>query len=51
MLAPDGQEARFRGTLTAKNKGEPNRKFAIRVVKARDTGRWRVGFFSLQPRE
>jgi hypothetical protein len=40
-LAPDHDEVVFRGSL----KGERQGTFTLRVVKEKDGGKWRVGFF------
>jgi hypothetical protein len=45
-IAPDRDEAVFRGSLKGK-KGEA--AFSVRVVKEKDGGKWRVGFFAAGP--
>jgi hypothetical protein len=42
-MAPDKDEALFRGTFKGK-KGEA--AFSLRVVKEKDSGKWRVSFFA-----
>lgn len=42
-IAPDKDEALFRGAFRGK-KGEAT--FALRVVKEKDNGKWRVGYFA-----
>jgi hypothetical protein len=45
-IAPDKDEAMFRGTFRGK-KGEA--AFSVRVIKEKDGGKWRVGFFAAGP--
>jgi hypothetical protein len=42
-IAPDMDEAVFRGAFRGKS-GEAT--FTVRVVKEKDSGKWRVGFFA-----
>jgi hypothetical protein len=43
-IAPDMDEAVFRGTCTG---DEGQAEFTVRVVKEKDTGKWRVHLFSV----
>jgi hypothetical protein len=42
-IAPDNDEAAFRGAFKGK-KGEAT--FSVRVVKEKESGKWRVGYFA-----
>jgi hypothetical protein len=41
-MAPEGGEAIFSGTITARREGT----FSLRVIKEKEAGRWRVDYFS-----
>jgi hypothetical protein len=45
-IAPDQDEATFRGTCTGE---EGQAEFTVRVVKEKDSGKWRVHLFSVSP--
>src|SRR5206468_724793 len=42
-MAPDKDEALFRGTFKGKQGEAP---FSLRVVKEKEGGKWRIGFFA-----
>lgn len=42
MMSPDRDEAQFKGQV---ERSAETQAFAVRVVKEKESGRWRVGFF------
>jgi len=47
-IAPDEDEASFKGTFKAEQKGFP---FSLRVVKDKESGKWRVSYFQFKEQE
>jgi hypothetical protein len=51
-IAPDRNEIRFKGTLDGELKEKKvQAAFVIRVAKEKESNRWRVDYFRLEPRE
>jgi hypothetical protein len=47
-IAPDQDEASFKGVFKAKEKGF---RYSLRVVKDKVSGKWRVGYFQFREQE
>ncbi len=47
-IAPDQDEAFFKGTFKTKEKGF---QFSLRVVKDKANGKWRIGYFQFREQE
>jgi hypothetical protein len=50
-IAPDRDEAVFTGTFRAKDRPKKVLTFTLRVVKEKDSGKWRVSYFRFQEKD